>query len=56
MSSLREYFCKVEVGMHRYVFAVYKGLTPLSMAKENWRIPVVLGEWPAGLVVRDPDC
>ena len=28
--------------MHRDVVAVDKGLTPLSMAKENWRKPVVL--------------
>ena len=42
LCSLREYFLKAEVGMHRDVVAVDKGLTPLSMAKENWRKPVVL--------------
>lgn len=40
--SLREYFLKTDVGMHRDVVAVDKGLTPLSLAKENWHKPVVL--------------
>ena len=40
--NLREYFLKADVGMHRDVVAVDKGLTPLSWAKENWRKPAVL--------------
>ncbi|KAJ8736966.1 hypothetical protein PYW07_000237 [Mythimna separata] len=40
--SLREYFLAVDVGMHRAVVAVDKGLTPLSLAKENWCKPIVL--------------
>ena len=40
--SLREYFLQTDVGMHLDVVAVDKGLTPLSLAKENWRKPAVL--------------
>ncbi|CAH0678041.1 unnamed protein product [Spodoptera exigua] len=40
--SLREYFLAADVDMHRDVVAVDKGLTPLSLAIENWRKPVVL--------------
>ena len=40
--SLREYFQAADVGMHRDVVAVDKGLTPLSLANENWRKPIVL--------------
>ncbi|XP_050552268.1 uncharacterized protein LOC126911117 isoform X2 [Spodoptera frugiperda] len=40
--NLREYFLKVNEGMHREVAAVDNGFTPLSLAKENWRKPVVL--------------
>ncbi|KAG6455661.1 hypothetical protein O3G_MSEX009336 [Manduca sexta] len=41
--NLRDYFLHSEVGMHRIVVMVDKGLTPLSLAKENWRRPLVLG-------------
>ena len=41
-SSLREYFLHNECGLHRDVVAVDKGLTPLALAKENWRRPKVL--------------
>lgn len=40
--SLREYFLNNECGLHRDVVAVDKGLTPLALAKENWRRPKVL--------------
>lgn len=40
--NLREYFLKVNEGMHREVAAVDNGFTPLSLAKENWCKPVVL--------------
>uniref|UniRef100_A0A2H1WHZ3 SFRICE_018216 n=1 Tax=Spodoptera frugiperda TaxID=7108 RepID=A0A2H1WHZ3_SPOFR len=40
--NLREYFLKINEGMHREVAAVDNGFTPLSLAKENWRKPVVL--------------
>ena len=40
--SLWEYFLEADVGMHRDVVSVDKGLTPLSLANENWRKPVVL--------------
>ena len=40
--SLREYFLKIDVDMHKDVVTVDKGLTPLSLGKENWRRPVVL--------------
>ncbi|KAJ8723807.1 hypothetical protein PYW07_007787 [Mythimna separata] len=40
--SLREYFLAADVGMHRDVVAVDQRLTPLSLAKGNWRKPVVL--------------
>lgn len=40
--SLRKYFLKMDVGMHRDVVAVDKGLTPLSLANENWREPIIL--------------
>ncbi|XP_063825313.1 uncharacterized protein LOC135074861 [Ostrinia nubilalis] len=40
--SLRDYFLTNECGMHRDVVAVDKGLTPLSLANENWRKPKVL--------------
>ena len=41
--NLREYFLNADMGMHRDVVAVDKGLTPLALAKEDWRGPVVLG-------------
>uniref|UniRef100_A0A2H1VQZ6 SFRICE_020923 n=1 Tax=Spodoptera frugiperda TaxID=7108 RepID=A0A2H1VQZ6_SPOFR len=40
--NLREYFLKVNEEMHQKVAAVDNGLTPLSLAKEIWRNPVVL--------------
>ncbi|XP_075985622.1 uncharacterized protein LOC142982823 [Anticarsia gemmatalis] len=40
--SLRDYFLSTDVGLHRDVVAVDKGLTPLSLANENWRRPVVM--------------
>ncbi|KAJ8714401.1 hypothetical protein PYW07_002626 [Mythimna separata] len=40
--NLREYFLAADVGMHRDVVAVDIRLTPLSLAVENWRKPVVL--------------
>ncbi|XP_063821249.1 uncharacterized protein LOC135071388 [Ostrinia nubilalis] len=40
--NLRDYFLTNECGMHRDVVAVDKGLTPLSLANENWRKPKVL--------------
>ena len=39
---LRDFFRDGESGMHRDMLAVDKGLTPLSLANENWRRPVVL--------------
>ncbi|CAB3260828.1 unnamed protein product [Arctia plantaginis] len=41
--NLREYFLHTDVGVHRNVVAVDTGFTPLALAKENWRRPVVLG-------------
>ena len=41
--NLREYFLHADLGVHRDVVAVDNGLTPLNLAKENWRRPVVLG-------------
>lgn len=40
--NLREYFLHAEVCVHRDVVAVDNGLTPLDLAKGNWRIPVIL--------------
>ncbi|XP_061704430.1 uncharacterized protein LOC133515871 [Cydia pomonella] len=40
--NLRNYFLNNECGMHRDVVAVDRNLTPLSLANENWRKPVVL--------------
>ena len=40
--NLREYFLKMNVCMHKDVVAVDKGLTPLSLGKENWRKPKVI--------------
>ena len=40
--SLRENFVKIDVDMHKDVVTVDKGLTPLSLVKENWRRPIVL--------------
>ncbi|MBF2463456.1 hypothetical protein ICI39_14075, partial [Listeria welshimeri] len=40
--KLREYFLHTDLDMHRDVVATDKGLTPLSLGKENWRKPVVL--------------
>ena len=40
--SLRQYFLKIDMDMHKDVVAVDKGLTPISLGKENWRRPVVL--------------
>ena len=40
--SLREYFPKIDVDIHKDMVTVDKGLTPLSLGKENWRRPVVL--------------
>lgn len=39
---LRDYFRDNEGGMHRDMLVVDKGLTPLSLANENWRRPTVL--------------
>ena len=36
------FFLKIDVSMHKYMVAVDKGLTPLSLGKENWCRPVVL--------------
>ena len=38
--NLRDYFIKINMNMHRDVIKVDKGLTPLNLAKENWRRPV----------------
>ena len=40
--SLREYFLKIDMDMHKDVVTVDKGLTPPSLGKENRRRPVVL--------------
>ena len=40
--SLMEYFLEADGEMHRDVVSVDKGLTPLSLANENWRKPKVL--------------
>nr|XP_026484151.1 uncharacterized protein LOC113392088 [Vanessa tameamea] len=40
--KLREYFLHTDLDMHRDVVTMDKGLTPLSLGKENWRKPVVL--------------
>ncbi|XP_073944655.1 uncharacterized protein [Choristoneura fumiferana] len=40
--SLRNYFLSNECGMHRDVVAVDRHLTPLSLANENWRSPMVM--------------
>ena len=40
--SLREYFFKIDVDIHKDVVIVHKEFTPLSLGKENWRRPVVL--------------
>ena len=40
--SLKECFLKVDVDMQNDVVTVDKGLTPLSLGKENWLRPVVL--------------
>ncbi|RVE40934.1 hypothetical protein evm_014416 [Chilo suppressalis] len=42
INNLREHFLNVDMGIHRDAVAVDNGLTPLSLAKENWRRPVVL--------------
>ena len=34
--SLREYFLKIAMDMHKDVVKVEKGLSPLSLVKENW--------------------
>ncbi|KAJ0182259.1 hypothetical protein K1T71_001628 [Dendrolimus kikuchii] len=36
VNNLRAYFLKMDVGLHKDVVAVDKGLTMLSLAKENW--------------------
>ncbi|XP_045535833.1 uncharacterized protein LOC123721337 [Papilio machaon] len=40
--NLREYFLKIDEGIHRDVVSVDKGLTPLSLNNENWRKHPVL--------------
>ena len=40
--SLREYFLKIDMDMHKDVVTVNKGLIPLSLGKKNWRRPIVL--------------
>ena len=40
--SLRDYFLKIKVYMHKAVVVVDKGLTPFFLGKENWRRPVVI--------------
>ncbi|XP_059054545.1 uncharacterized protein LOC131848640 [Achroia grisella] len=44
IDSLRTYFLeKRDEGLHREVIECDKGFTPLSLAKEDWRKPEVLG-------------
>ncbi|XP_059045798.1 uncharacterized protein LOC131841493 [Achroia grisella] len=44
IDSLRTYFLKKrDEGLHREVIECDKGFTPLSLAKEDWRKPEVLG-------------
>lgn len=40
---LRENFLEADVEMNRDVVSVNKGLTPVSLANENWRKPKVFG-------------
>ncbi|RVE41606.1 hypothetical protein evm_013746 [Chilo suppressalis] len=49
-NNLREYFLNVDMGIHGDIVAVDNEFTPLFLAKENWRRPVVLSTWDRSIV------